>query len=185
MGYNLGAVADILQDKLRDRLAAARKRRWSHIGGDLEASKSPTDRYVDIRTLSRKTRIFIDRGALMAALKLFPTTKETRDADVAGALFDFAAYLSGGKTIKVGKKHSPSILVTLLRKFAQARGLDLDSANVRAWERGLEDSVCREALLHELRDAVIWMSGSGDFAVGGKARKGWLKAREGLMASLQ
>ena len=169
--------------RLKKRLA--RKRHWTHIGGDLEASKSPKDRYVDIRTIGRKpTRIFISRGALLAASKLFPTTKATRDTDVSGALFDFAAYLSSGKTIKVGKKHSPTILVTLLRKFAKARGLDLDSANVRAWERGLEDSVGRETLLHKLQDMAIWMSGSDDFAVGGKARKGWLKARKALHSSL-
>lgn len=31
--------------------------------------------------------------------------------------------------------------------------------------------------LQELRDALIWMSGSADFAPGGKAHEGWLKIR--------
>lgn len=48
---------------------------WVHIGGDLEAKKSPTDRYVDIRVRgasprSSRTRIFLDAGALKKALML-------------------------------------------------------------------------------------------------------------------
>jgi len=48
---------------------------WVHIGGDLEAKKSPTDRYVDIRVRGAspgrsRTRIFLDAGALKKALAL-------------------------------------------------------------------------------------------------------------------
>jgi len=31
------------------------------------------------------------------------------------------------------------------------------------------------AAIQVLKEAVIWMSGSQDFAPGGKARRGWLK----------
>ena len=33
-------------------------------------------------------------------------------------------------------------------------------------------------LIEELKDALIWCSGSGDFQEEGKARKGWLKVRK-------
>lgn len=39
-----------------------------------------------------------------------------------------------------------------------------------------------EARQRELVDAVIWMSGSDDFAPNGKAHTGWIRVREGVLA---
>jgi hypothetical protein len=55
---------------------------WVHIGGDLEAKKSPTDRYVDIRVRQvgrlssgrSRTRIFLDARAIKKALALAQRT---------------------------------------------------------------------------------------------------------------
>ena len=40
----------------------------------------------------------------------------------------------------------------------------------------------RSRYISQLEDAIIWMSGSADFAPGGKARTGWLKVSRLLQA---
>ena len=37
----------------------------------------------------------------------------------------------------------------------------------------------------KLEEALIWCSGSDDFAVGGKARKGWLKLCKPLLKTIK
>ena len=55
---------------------------------------------------------------------------------IAGALFDFAGFLTSteeGHTF--GAKHDAAPMVDLLREWAAARGLSLDEANVMGWNR--------------------------------------------------
>lgn len=50
------------------------------------------------------------------------------------------------------------------------------NTDARAFTLSDELRIAR-AKIAELRDAVIWMSGSEDFATGGRAYAGWLKIR--------
>jgi len=74
----------------------------------------------------------------------------------------------------------------------RAKELDLANYDVTQNNRGLWDELTAanrrvaeaEATIDKLYDALIWCSGSGDFAPGGKARKGWLKLAQPLLDNL-
>ena len=59
-------------------------------------------------------------------------------AQIAGALFDFAGFLtSTEKGHTFGAKHDAAPMVGLLREWAATRGLSLDEANVMDWHQAL------------------------------------------------
>lgn len=43
----------------------------------------------------------------------------------------------------------------------------------------------KDKLIEELKEALIWCSGSEDFQIGGKARKGWEKIRKKFLTPSQ
>lgn len=54
---------------------------------------------------------------------------------VAGALFDFAGFLTSRPgTAVIGDSHDATKVVELLQQFADARGISLDYAEVDGWE---------------------------------------------------
>lgn len=58
----------------------------------------------------------------------------------------------------------------------------LDRKGTRQTELNLAgDVLALAALADKLLDAVIWMSGSRDFAPEGEAHEGWIKVREGTV----
>jgi len=58
-----------------------------------------------------------------------------KDAQLAGALFDFAGYLTTlDRSVTLGAAHDASVMVELLRSWASERGLELDEADVRGWQ---------------------------------------------------
>ena len=96
---------------------------------------------------------------------------------------DFIAY---------ARQDVPDLLTALDAAEQRAKELDLANYDVTQNNRGLWDELTAanrrvaeaEATIDKLYDALIWCSGSGDFAPGGKARKGWLKLAQPLLDNL-
>lgn len=59
---------------------------------------------------------------------------------IAGAIFDFAGYLTSLKQgYKVGAKHDAAPMVKLIEAWAEQRGLDLSNADVQTWALALSN----------------------------------------------
>lgn len=56
---------------------------------------------------------------------------------IAGALFDFLAWLSTRDTLVVGAHHDAAPLPELLGEWADTRGLSLAGAEVQSWQKRL------------------------------------------------
>lgn len=58
------------------------------------------------------------------------------DRKVAGALFDFTGYLTTRpKTMHVGSQNSVYRIMDELRAWARLRGLDIEDADVKGWNK--------------------------------------------------
>jgi hypothetical protein len=60
--------------------------------------------------------------------------QKTLDSVVAGALFHFAAKLTKGETLVLGKEHPSDVLVPRMMEFLIGHGLPCDGAMVEGWE---------------------------------------------------
>jgi len=64
------------------------------------------------------------------------------DPRIAGALFDFAGYLTTRDSpTTFGACYDASPVVKLLTDWAKERGLSLDDAMVKGWEKGVRDGI--------------------------------------------
>ena len=64
----------------------------------------------------------------------------TQHNDIAGAIFDFAGFLTAHKeVIAVGATASASPMVWRIQEWAEARGLSLEAPNVMAWNDALAE----------------------------------------------
>jgi len=62
--------------------------------------------------------------------------KKMEDTRIAGALFDFCGYLTTlKKEITVGSKNFASPIIDHLQKWARERGLNLEDADVKNWDK--------------------------------------------------
>lgn len=56
------------------------------------------------------------------------------DAIVSGAIFDFAGFLTTlDETVEIGMREDASLMVELVRKWSDRRGLPIDNAEVEHW----------------------------------------------------
>jgi hypothetical protein len=55
---------------------------------------------------------------------------------IAGAIFDFAGFLTGrDEEIKLGGQNDCGHMIEEIRQWAKLRGLNLDEADVQGWNR--------------------------------------------------
>ena len=81
------------------------------------------------------------------------------DRVVAGAVYDFAAYLTTqGETLEVGARHEPGPLIDLLKAWAGDRSLPLDGAWVRRWQ----DALSPLGIFREFDKLVRWTTDHAD-----------------------
>lgn len=85
-----------------------------------------------------------------------------RSADTAGALFDFAGYLTtlpAKAAFPVGSHHSAEPMVEALKAWAKTRALSLESADVVGWDEGKKTAppvVVREVSFTEREEFEAW-----------------------------
>jgi len=97
----------------------------------------------------------------MSANKLIDKILEGKRAAnvVAGALFDFAGYMTTrDKSIKVGAKENPSPVLDQLKSWSRNRHLNLDDADVEKWTKALERVASGESasdVLDEMTTTVM------------------------------
>jgi len=66
-------------------------------------------------------------------------TAKAQAAIVAGALFDFAGFLTTRPTVfAVGSSQHPSPVLDAIKEWAALRGLSLDEADVQTWTEALQ-----------------------------------------------
>lgn len=85
------------------------------------------------------------------------TLDEARRA-IAGALFDFAAYLTCGPSMQVGAKHDTVPVIDALRAWAEKRGNDpgwLDHADVQDWNHVLYSTELLGAQVERLSKTIL------------------------------
>lgn len=59
---------------------------------------------------------------------------KTQENDIAGAIYDFAAFLTTRRqTIEVGSTANASPMVELIKEWAELRDLSLEDADVEGW----------------------------------------------------
>lgn len=89
-----------------------------------------------------------------AAVREIERLRETRQAIIAGALFDFMAWLTSRKErLVLSGADEASPAVDAIRDFAKMRGLSLDDARVQDWQEALAAPV--QEPLTDLADEVI------------------------------
>ena len=85
-----------------------------------------------------------------------------RSADTAGALFDFAGYLTtlpAKAAFPVGSHHSAEPMVEALKAWAKTRALSLESADVVGWDEGKKTAppaAAREVSFTEREEFEAW-----------------------------
>lgn len=100
----------------------------------------------------------VTQGQKLGAAPHLATKSEERksqEAAIAGALFDFAGYLTtrpAEHSFTVGAVHNATPMVESLKAWAKKRGLSLDDANVEGWD--LID-IERKPLTDEQIEAIL------------------------------
>jgi len=89
------------------------------------------------------------------------------DKSIAGALFDFAAYLTGrDEEITLSAHHDASQAVKAIEEFANLRGLDIEDANASGWQdRTIMVSIaCKSKICDQCQGlAYVDLHGTGKF----------------------
>lgn len=109
--------------------------------------------------------IHVQENAVMAAVKAH---NEIERRDIAGAVFDFTAWLTTrDMSLTVGRSHAcAGELADLVAEWAQERGLSIEDARILHWQNGIIE---KPGELAQMVDPKAPATSNGSYVGGSKA----------------